>query len=363
MIDTIKFFVPIDDLQFLERLKTVFIETKKENLNTEEVKYAFYSSEIYAGSYEKKIIIRLEEKYGTGFTVEFSIPKYHKGNNIEMIWPSELPAILEKFYQELCFHLGVVLPDFTTWPIHRLDLCFNWIFKTKEEAETVMSFLQRIDYPRKKKATYGTSVMHVGSAYSLKFYLKGAEFKAHDLKEDDFLKSHNQEGISKLGKWADRIVRYEIGFRKKYVEELFKHKPVFVGHVIDNKKIEEILSFYLKDKTLKYVTLKNTTEAQLEEILYNNFSKIKATRLYQFYRDYYLGDGVIKNRMLAGGLNRSTIWRYKNDLKSVGIGFDMLDGSGSSLLEKLVIPSENSKFDLVDFSEKKPEGEDNQEVV
>lgn len=363
MIDTIKFFVPVDDIKFLQSLKSVFIEIKKENKKTEEVGFAYYSTEIFAGSYEKKIIIRLEEKYGTGFSVEFSIPKYYKGNNVEMIWPSELPTILEKFYQELCFHLGIVLPDYTTWPIHRLDLCYNWIFQNKEEAEMVMGFLQRIDYPRKKKGTYDTSVMHVGPSYSLKFYLKGSEFKAHDLKDEDFKTKHTPRRISELISWADRTVRYEIGFRKKYLQELFGYKPVLLEHICDNKIIEENLSFFLKEKTLKYVTLKNTTEAQLEEILYSNFTKIKATRLYQFYRDYYLGDGAVKNKMVNGGLNRSTIWRYKTDLKSVGIGFNVVDSLGGSLLEKLVIPSGDSKFDLVGFPEDTEERSSNGEVV
>ena len=155
MIDTIKFLVPIDDIIFLESLKTVFIENKKEDLNTKEIKYAYYSSEVYVGSHSKKIIIRLEEKFYTGLSIEFSIPKYAKGNNIEMIWPSELSAILNTLYTELCFHLGVVLPDVATWKIQRLDLCYNWIFTTKEEAENVMGFLQRIEYPRKKKVTLG----------------------------------------------------------------------------------------------------------------------------------------------------------------------------------------------------------------
>ena len=346
MIDTIKFLVPIDDVLFLERLKTVFIESKKEDLNTKEIKYAYYSSETHVGSYNKKIIIRLEDNYYTGLSVEFSIPKYAKGNNIEMIRPSELPEILRTFYEELCFHLGVSLPDITTWPIHRLDICYNWIFKSQEEAEMVMSFIQRIDYPRKKKSTYDTSVMHVGSAYSVKFYLKGSEFKAHDLKDDDFLLSHTPERIDELQSLANRIVRYEIGFRRKYLEDVFGSKPVFLVDICDDEKIEEILSYYLKDKTLKYVTLKNSTEAQLEEILYTNFTKIKATRLYQFYNSFYLEGGAIKSRMLSGGLNRSTIYRYKKDLKRVGIGFNVIDGTGKSLLEKLVIPSENTQFDV-----------------
>lgn len=363
MIDTIKFLVPIDDVLFLESLKTVFIENKKEDLNTKEIKYAYYSSEVYVGSHSKKIIIRLEEKFYTGLSIEFSIPKYAKGNNIEMIWPRELPAILNTLYTELCFHLGVVLPDVATWSIHRLDLCYNWIFTTKEEAENVMGFLQRIDYPRKKKGTYDTSVMHIGSAYTLKFYLKGSEFKAHDLKDKEFLATHTPERIFELSEWANRILRYEIEFRRKYLEDVFGCKPVYLADICDDEKIQEILSFYLKDKTLKYVTLKNTTEAQVEEILYSNFTKIKATRLFQFFRDYFLEAGAVKSRMVSGGLNRSTIYRYKRDLKRAGVGFDLMDATGASLLEQLVIPSGNSKFELVGFPENVSWRSDNGKVV
>jgi hypothetical protein len=89
------------------------------------------------------------------------------------------------------------------------------------------------------------------------------------------------------------------------------------------------------------------TNAEITEILFANFSKAKATRLYQFYKGYYF-DAEIKNMFLYGGLNRSTMYRYKTDLKKVGIGFSLSDTpEGKGILEQLVIPSENSKFDLL----------------
>lgn len=352
MIDTIKFFVPIEDVQLLNRIKSTSEQIERKNLKTGEIKFIFHTTEIKVGSHNKAINIRIvDDIYHKGLYIEFSIPKYAKGNNIEMVLPSELPAILEKFQQETNTQLATTLPHFSTWQIFRIDLCYNWIFTTKEEAENVMGFLQRIDYPRKKKGTYDTSVMHVGSAYTIKFYLKGSEFKAHDLKDKEFLATHTPERIFELSEWANRIVRYEIEFRRKYLEEVFGCKSVYLADICDDEKIQEILSYYLKDKTLKYVTLKNTTEAQVEEILYSNFTKIKATRLFQFFRDYFLEAGAVKSRMVSGGLNRSTIYRYKRDLKRVGVGFDLMDTTGASLLEQLVIPSGNSKFELVGFPE------------
>lgn len=352
MIDTIKFFVSIDDDDVLNKIRSTSRQLENKDLKTGLIKFVFHTSEIKVGSYDKLINVRIVDNlYYKGLYIEFSIPKYAKGNNIEMVLPSELPTILEKFQHETNTQLNIALPHFSTWQIFRIDLCYNWIFKTKEETETVIEFFKRLECSRKKKVPYPTSVTFLGSAYLIRFYLKYPEFLAHDYKD---LKGDDKTSDRTLGLllWAEKIVRFEIEFKKKYLEGVFGYKKVLVEHVRDNEQIEEILRYYLNDKVLKYVTLKNTTEIQVEELLYNKFSKIKATRLYQFYRDFYLGDGVVKNRILSGGLNRVTIWRYKTDLTSVGIGFDLVNSSGVSLFEQLVIPSTNSKFDLVSLFKK-----------
>lgn len=364
MIDTIKFLVPIiDDLVF-QTIKSNCLEKRGKDLKTGETKYTFYSSQVNLGSYNKSINIFIEDSiYHKGLFIELSIPKNAKGNNIEMLLPSELPPIIEKLAQEITTHLATQLPHFSTWQIFRLDLCYNWIFKTKEETETVMGFLQRLNYPHKKKDIYNsTGVTFNGTAYIVKFYLKGPEFLVHDFKKLSEEEKTSDRTLS-LIEWAQRIVRFEVGFKKKYVGDVFGYKKVFLEHVIDDEKIEEILKYYLNDKVFKYVTLKNIQESQVEEILYSNFSKRKATSLYRFYNDYVLESGAIKKRIDQGGVNRSTVWRYLNDLKKVGIGFHLLETNGSSLLEQLVIPSPNSKFDLLGFPENSPLGSLNKKVV
>ena len=315
--------------------KSQFLETlnlfKQKNIH-----YELYASNIELGLHKRNVTIRISDKFIFGIFIEFSVAKYQRGNNVEMVLPSDLNTILETLQKEISKYIEYELPNFNRWIIYRLDVCYNWIFQNLEEAELVMSFIQRIDYPRKKKSTYDTSVMYVGSAFTIKFYLKGAEFKKNDFK---VISEVNSLRALELQYWANKIVRYEIGFKKKYLEELFGYKNLSVEHLLDIYKIEEILSYYLKDRVLKYVSVKNTTEAQVEEIIFNNFTKIKATRLLQFYRDFFLEDGAIKNRMLAGGLNRSTIYRYKIDLKKIGVGFNLPNNVGSSLLEQLTVPS------------------------
>lgn len=361
MIDTIKLFVSIHDLAVLNEIRRNSIQFKKEDLKTKIVEFAFHTSKVEVGSYNRSINIRIvDNKYTRGLLIELSIPKYAKGNNVEMILPSELPTILEKLCQQVATHLDTTLSHFSTWEIHRLDVCYNWIFSSLEEAKSVMDFLRLIDFPRKKKSIYDTSVMYVGGAYTVKFYLKGPEFRKHDFND---LKKVDYGWAVELQEWADKIVRFEVGFKKDYLENFFSRKKVLVEHITDNEKIIETLSFFLKEKVFHYISTQNTSDAQIREILYSNFSKRRATSLFIFHKEFYKENSIIKNMMLAGGISTTTVWRNETDLKKVGVGFDLPDTLGVSLLERLVIPSESSRFDLVDSPEKRAEGEDNQEVV
>jgi II/X family phage/plasmid replication protein len=269
------------------------------------------------GSHNKKIVVRISDnsRYKLGLHIEFSIPKYAKGNNVEMIYPHNLEKILEGFYSEISTVINYPLPHFSTWPLYRLDICYNWIFENLAEATSAMSFIQRIDYPRKQKYVYGSSVMHKGSAYTVKFYLKGPEFRKHDLKE---IAETSPQKASELQDWANKTLRFEVEFRKTFLESLCGYKPVYLEHIISDSFIEDTLNYYLKDKVFRYLTPRNSTEAQVEEILYSNFSPTKATRLYQFYKDFFVEDGAIKRRIKTGGIHRSTIFRYKKDLKNLG---------------------------------------------
>jgi hypothetical protein len=58
----------------------------------------------------------------------------------------------------------------------------------------------------------------------------------------------------------------------------------------------------------------------------------------------------MKDMFLRGGLNRTTIYRYKKDLKEAGIGISSEKmPENKNILSQLVIPSTYSQFDLVDY--------------
>ncbi len=342
MIDTIKFLIPMENESLIEQLKGTLMRFRKDDLKTGKMEFEFFSSNIELGSYHRTIAIK-STNTPLGFFLEFSAPKYAKGNNLEMIYPHELSKILEQLYTELCKYMNCELPHFSLWPIYRLDVCYNWIFKDENEATYAMDFLRRIDFPRKEKYVYDTSVMHRGSAYTVKFYAKGSEFKVHDFKKIEFERAMN------LQSWANRIVRFEVSLKKSYLQETFLLEKVYLKDIIDDDAILGILKYYLEDKVFFYINTASMTDENIKQILFENFTKKKATTLYQFYKDFYFSDEM-KNMFLNGGLNKSTIYRHKKDLKKVGIGISIEKlPESKNILEQLVIPSKNSQFDLLDY--------------
>ena len=130
------------------------------------------------------------------------------------------------------------------------------------------------------------------------------------------------------------------------LNNFFGLDKVCVHDVADDAVILDVLVFYL-EKVFRYVNQKSMTNAEISEILLENFTKRKALSLFQFHKAMY-NDDEMKNMYQNGGMNRSTIYRYKKDLKRVGIGFSESElPQGKGILEQLIIPSESSKFDLI----------------
>jgi len=341
MIDTLKLLIPIEDVSLLERLQGNLTRFRKEDLKKGLTIFEFHSSELELGSYQRKVMLRSSQS-PVGLFVECSWAKYDKGNNVEMIYPHDLLAIGERLYMELCAYLQYELPPISTWVIYRLDICYNWLLESEDEALHAMDFIQRIDYPRKKKLVWDTSVMYQGTAYNVKFYMKGAEFLKHDFKE---ISEVDNDRAYFLQQWAKRILRYEVGLRRAYLSEFFGVKNVYLVDVANDDVILDMLKHFLNN-VFRYINTKTMDTAGVLQLLRQNFSKTKVLRLFQFYKAFYLDEPEIKNMYLAGGANRSTIYRYKRDLQRVGVGFSV--GEGKGILEKLIIPSPSTRFELIE---------------
>ena len=138
-----------------------------------------------------------------------------------------------------------------------------------------------------------------------------------------------------------------MGKKKQQLKELFLNDKIYLKDIIDDSIMTENLKYYL-DKVFFYINPKQMKNSEITELLLKNFTKSKATRLFQFYKSYHLDDEA-KDMIMNGGLNRSTIYRYKKDLKKAGVGFSVENESGESFLDQLVIPSPNVQFDFPNY--------------
>jgi len=152
-------------------------------------------------------------------TLEFSVPKYWYGHNIHLLYDFTTPLdhLRDSLNKQFDLKGRGKLTDTAGWHVLRADICYTWRFPSQKLAQRYIDSLKRFHFPRKKPIIYDDSIVFVGKTYSVKFYLKLPEFKAHDRKE--MLKSKaSLEWINHLETLADGVLRFEATLRHQYLK-------------------------------------------------------------------------------------------------------------------------------------------------
>jgi hypothetical protein len=313
----------------------------------------------YEPSSHYSIIVEVHPKRDL-IKFSFSIPKYFYGHNIAQAVQNTnerdfrfIRGFTDTFdyqieqshsristYIKSFFHtefVGIEI-DWTDIELVRLDICYNQFFNSKQDALFYLDMQKKI--PKKfarrdnqNVTCYRTSIFYHSRDYSVKIYHKGTEYEKNDSKEHDRAnkKYHLRHGINLyninyLQDTADRILRYEITFRKDYLNYIFNTK-IFRKN---SKRYNQFKSVYnalhslnemskteQKNRLLHNVSDKVKTKYQLMswdtiEPIYNEFKSIKISdgddtfNICDFIAVYYKKQPLekITRHMIVSSLNK-----------------------------------------------------------
>lgn len=341
MIDTVRFKTQISPRDS-EIIRSECYRMQKAKKEGGDILYQVYNGDFEIGSYSRKINFFFP-KNNQEMTFELSLPKYAFGNNVQMLYRSELPFVIDNLYIELIEKFAY-FPLVESWEIQRVDYCYNWKFETNEKMTEILNLLRLLDYPRKQKYLYDTSLMFKGKTYSVKFYQKNPEFIKHDypalIKKAEsgvFTDGKQIEFAENIKKESENMLRYEVSVRKQALQKLYDKQTIRVDDIMNGKAPKEILKTYL-DKLLKYVNTNALNEQSALDKLKLKYKYSKAYKLFSFYSDLYAEDSL-KKEILKQSYSRAQFYRNKRDLRLAGLGIPIQNADIKDL---------DFKFEIID---------------
>jgi len=290
MIDTIRFKIKVKEVNpdFL-----ISMSCQKEG----KLKYKIFKDVINVGSFSYFINLYISNE--NELFLEFSLPKYLFGHNLSIADFSDLLPVLKEIQKTLkSFCTPAPL---SKWEVQRIDICS---YRDSENPYSDIFFYQAISFPRKKKYIYDTSVMFVGSSYSIKVYIKEDEFFRHDFKR--ICKSDMSFAYNLLAQSKGKI-RIETSYRKKVLSSLFQTDHLSVYNLLKDKEILLTHNRITLKKIYADVSPEKMEQKNLLKELKKYHKPQRALQLYQFYV-FYISDDENK-RLLKEMYSRSQIYR------------------------------------------------------
>lgn len=337
MIDTVKFKIPLTPL-----ILAAITRKPKTVINSPE-----YGMKIFTAltvpplnntlsvfkDYEPKFKDKLKDPHGIYFYLEGSLPKLEYGENINLLYPSQVVPLLRRIEIALIDQYGDV-PHWELWEVQRIDICYAWKFSHREEAMRVLEFLKTLEYKGKNKYEHKTSLSFGSRTFNPKFYLKEPEFKRYGYKE---LVADNREYYAKqVEELSKGVLRYEVRVNKPHFITLFKKKNMYGKDLVglDTQWYYQLLN----EKLFELLRNNNSFSISDEQAiitLMDSYKKQKADRLFLLWKVFYLQESHIK-KLIKKYFSSSTLLRDFTDIKNAGVGIPHIN---NSLPFDLSIPS------------------------
>lgn len=172
-----------------------------------------------------------------------SLCKLVYGENVHMLY--NLVAACEVLRWRLVRDFGLddlSVSPVTDWTLSRLDLCYSYRVGA-QAARRWLAWCGAHSMGRKSTLVYPNSVYYTGTSYTLKWYLKGPEFRRHDAIAL-VRGGRGPDKVRDLATIADDVLRLEVMVRARGLREWFHKREVKVTDVTADKMIER-LRFYI----------------------------------------------------------------------------------------------------------------------
>jgi hypothetical protein len=253
--------------------------------------------------------------------ISLSVPKYLYGTNVMMFTDSifnnenftygdamDLEMAFEKTFSRLGKFIRKLFRDIfpenmkidtCDVEIKRLDFCWNQVFRDESDAKMYLMYQKMI---KKKGArlsseamrSYETSIFYNSEYYTAKIYHKGTEYKRSDrlkhlaynrLRKKEIFPVEDKDGLLGLQSCADRILRYEVSFKKPYLQYYYwryyyrKSVPKIVQWKEWHAKVSASINNMSKMSGQKYKEAKEKHDEQFKGmpvIAFKQFEKLYA---------------------------------------------------------------------------------------
>lgn len=269
------FIIPIDKKMY-QFLVSTSLMTQRVDCVDGSVEFEYYNFEM-SHSWNYRVRWKLDDRKfvhdpGLNKTVlasgyphlklEFSAPKIMLGNNIQTIDENMADIAVHTVKMKFEKTFKIRLLRVRDWFLTRLDVCANFELENPSMVKDIINYLNRLDYPRKKKQYYENEAIYCPSQHAtLKVYAKGPEFKTHDMKR--FRNDINAKNL--LLNAANKIIRVEaeLKTRLRYIASEYLNSLNMKSKI----KITTWSGYLKYHKMMQLIDCKNELERMINNLM------------------------------------------------------------------------------------------------
>jgi II/X family phage/plasmid replication protein len=263
--------------------------------------------------------------------LEASLPKIAFGHNVKLLYPSEIPPILEKIEKAFIEQYGEI-PSWEKWEVQRIDICYAWSFKKLTKVINVLRFLRTQEYPDKDIHWYpDETITFGGRSFSISFYSKQPEFRRQykKLKRNGFPKEA-EEGLA----LSKGVLRFEVRLFGQKLTTLLHEEILYCKDILNINFYYNVLNACLT-KLLRNPNRSSLSDLEAVKKFKSVHRRDQVLRMFCFWKTYYAVLLHAKS-LLKSIADSTTISRNLKDISVAGVG---IPDSSCHLPFDLSIPS------------------------